>query len=109
MVAVTGAKNMNSVLAEKTAFGIVSQAFLAYNEQLPEEKKLEPSLGCKLVGSPKLDSLDVVNLLVMVEQQVEQDLGISVSLFEEQGIERFDSVAPLVKFLAQKISTKLNR
>lgn len=90
----------------ETAFRIVSQAIQAFNEQLPPDRKLVPNLQCEIVGSPRLDSLDVVNLLVMVEQQAEQDLGVNISLFDAQGIERFGTAAVLVEFLAAKISEK---
>jgi acyl carrier protein len=51
-----------------------------------------------------LDSADLVNLLVIIEQRVEQDLGTSISLFDDEGIERFVTVQSLVTFLAGKLA-----
>ncbi len=91
-------------------FRTVYQAIQAFNEQLPADRALVPSPRCELVGSPNLDSADVVNLLVMIEQGIEQDFGLAVSLFDgqtvEQGIERFVTVQALVEFLAGKIDSE---
>ena len=81
--------------------GVVRKAVASFNEQLPADRKLAASPECKLVGSPDLDSAEIVNLLVTVEQQVEQDLGISVTLFE--GIERFVNIESLIAFLGEKV------
>jgi hypothetical protein len=44
----------------------------------------------------------------MIEQQVEEELGVTVSLFEgrtvEQGVESFVTIEALVKFLAKRIA-----
>jgi acyl carrier protein len=84
----------------KTVFG----AIRSFNEELPAERRLAPSLEYQLVGSPNLDSADLVNLLVMIEQRVEQELGTSISLFDDEGIERFTTVQALVNFLAGKLA-----
>lgn len=92
---------------EETLFRIVYQALQSFNEQRAPHRKLAPSAKCELVGSPNLDSVDVVNLLVMIEQQVDRDLGLTISLFEgdtvEEGVESFATVEAVVAFLARKI------
>ena len=79
----------------------VRKAVQAFNEQLPSDRKLVPDLNCELVGSSNLDSAELVNLLVTIEQQVEQDLGVSVTLFDS--IDRFVNVGALVNFLSEKV------
>ncbi len=83
-------------------------AIRTFNAQLPDSRKLSPTLECQLVGSTELDSVELVQLLVLIEQQLEQDLNMSVSLFDsegsEQGIERFVSVKALVEVLAEKLA-----
>src|SRR5512147_3251011 len=86
--------------------GVVRKAVASFNEQLPAERKLVASPECKLVGSPELDSAEIVNLLVAIEQQVEQDLGISVTLFDS--IERFVNVEALITFLGEKVGSAGN-
>ena len=100
----------NTVKDTQQIYKTVSDAIQSFNEQLPADRKLVPTPDCKLVGSPNLDSADVVNLLVLVEQQVEQDLGASISLFEgqtvEQGVESLVTVDALVKVIAAKLNGK---
>lgn len=101
-------KTMNNTENEKV-YRVVRKAIESFNEQLPADRKLVPLPDCKLVGSPNLDSADIVNLLVLVEQGVEDELGVRVSLFDgqtvEQGIENFVTVEALVKFLAGSLAS----
>ena len=91
---------MNSPENEKI-LKVVGKAMQTFNEQLPANRKLMLSPECQLVGAPDLDSAEIVNLMVGIEQQVEQDLGISVTLFDS--IEQFVSVQTVVDFIAGKI------
>jgi acyl carrier protein len=61
---------------------------------------LVPDLKTQLVGSADLDSAEIVNLVVAIEQQVEQDLGVSITLFD--AVEQFVSVEALVNFITSK-------
>src|ERR1700686_2011155 len=95
-------------MENKTILSAVCGAIHSFNEQLPANRRLSATLKCQLVGSPNLDSVDLVNLLVMIEQRVEDDLGISVSLFDgttsEQGVEGFVTVEALVESLSTRIA-----
>ena len=96
---------MNNTKNEKVTRAVF-HAIQSYNGQLPADRKLVPALEPQLVGSPRLDSLDIVNLMVIIEQQIEQDLGVSISLFDGQtapGVEGFTTVEVLVDFLAGRI------
>jgi acyl carrier protein len=91
---------MNNPENEKV-LKIISQAIQSFNEQLPPGRKLISAPECQLVGSPNLDSAEIVNLMVMIEQQVERDLGITITLFD--AVEQFVSIQALTNFLAAKI------
>jgi hypothetical protein len=94
---------MNNTETEKE-FRVVAKAIQLFNEQLPAGRRLVPSLECELIGSPDLDSGEIVNLMVMIEQQVEQDMGVSVTLFDN--IDQFVTVEVLAKFLAGKTGNR---
>ena len=82
----------------------VYKAVQSFNEQLSADRKLGLNPQRALVGSPDLDSVEIVNLLVMIEQQVEQDLGIRVALFDV--IDRLVSIQDVADFLAGEIDCR---
>jgi hypothetical protein len=100
--------NLNTQRNERL-LAVVYSAMRSFNQQLPAQKRLPLSPDCEIVGSPNLDSADIVNLLVAIEQQVEQELAVSISLFGgetvEQGIESFKTVSAITEFLARKMPT----
>ena len=56
------------------------------NERYPEEKKLSKSVDTVLTGeSGKLDSLGLVSFVVSVEERIQNDLGVNISLADEIG------------------------
>ena len=91
---------MNTPKQEKILKAI-GGAFVSFNDQLSVDRRLNTSLDCKIVGSPNLDSAEIVNLLVTVEQQIEQEFGVAVTLFEN--IESFVNVQSLVTFLEERL------
>ena len=65
---------------ERIQKGILS-AIDELNEQLPRKQKIRKSVDSVLLGQKGgLDSLGLVNLIVSVEQKIEEDFGLSVSL-----------------------------
>ena len=56
------------------------------NERYPEEKRLSKSVDTVLTGElGKLDSLGLVSFVVSVEERIQNDLGINISLADEIG------------------------
>src|SRR5438552_3715372 len=92
---------MNNNTENEKVFGVVYTAIRFFNEQLSADRKLSPNPKCELVGSARLDSVEIVNLMVMIEQQVEQDLGIRITLFD--AIERLLNVQDVVDFVEAEI------
>jgi formylmethanofuran:tetrahydromethanopterin formyltransferase len=51
------------------------------NQQLPKRERLEKSVDTYLFGDPgNLSSLNLVNLIVATEQEIEDELGVTVTL-----------------------------
>ena len=76
------------------------------NERYPEEKRLSKSVDTVLTGqSGKLDSLGLVNFVVSVEERIQNDLGINISLADEIG--NVDGALRTPETLAEHIANEL--
>ena len=57
------------------------------NEQLPEGQSLEKSPNTVLLGeSGKLESIDLVNILVATEENIEEAFGVPISITDERAV-----------------------
>ena len=81
------------------------------NLQLPREQRLEKSLQTRLFGpdGSGLDSLGLVNLIVLVEQKVEEHAGKSISLVNDEVMSLSDSPFESVAKLSNFITLQLER
>jgi acyl carrier protein len=84
-----------------TVFGVLDEL----NEQLPADQRLAKADTTVLVGPDGvLDSLGLVNLIAMLEQRLERDFHVSVSLIEDdlmtESATHFGDVASLTRYLA---------
>lgn len=75
------------------------------NELLSADKKIEKSLDTGLYGDAGiLDSLQLVRLIVTIEQQLESELGLSLTLANEKAFSLksspFRTIGTLVDFIA---------
>ncbi len=71
------------------------------NEQLPEKNQLEKSVDTILFGkSGKLDSLGFVNLIVAVEEKIEEEFGVMLTLADERAMSQKRSPFKSIKTLA---------
>ncbi len=84
---------------------IIFDAVENLNQQLPREQHLEKSIDTVLLG--KLDSLGLINIIVMVEQKVEEDLGASITLIDERAMSQENSPFKDIKTLADYIAVLL--
>ena len=76
------------------------------NERYPDEKKLPKSVDTILTGeSGKLDSLGLVTFIVAVEERIQNDLGITISLADEIG--KVDGALRTAETLADYIANEL--
>ena len=83
------------------------------NEQLPEDQNLEKSLETVLLGSSgKLESVNLVNLLVAIEENIEETFGIPISITDERAVSEknspFRTVETLCNFMLNLLDEKQN-
>ena len=92
-------------IQEKIA-GAIFAAIDEINEHFPEEQHLTKTMDTVLFGkSGKLDSLGLVNLIVATEEQLEDQLGVSLTLASEKAMSQknspFRTVGTLTEYIAQ--------
>ncbi len=78
------------------------------NEQLPEGQALEKSPDTVLLGeSGKLESIDLVNILVATEENVEEAFGVPISITDERAVSEEKSPFTTIEALCNFISNLL--
>ena len=90
----------------------VFQAIDELNDILPPERQLHKSLDTVLYGSSgRLDSLELVNLIVAAEQNIEDEFGVPITLADERAMSQrnspFRSVATLVTYISSLLGEQL--
>ena len=83
------------------------------NEQLPDEEQLEKSSNTKIFGrGSKLDSLGLVNLIVAVEQNIEDEFDVTITLADERAISQknspFRTIGSLLDYIEILLGEKIN-
>ena len=83
------------------------------NEQLPDEEQLEKSLDTKLFGrGSKLDSLGLINLVVAVEQNIEDEFDVEITLADVRAMSQenspFRTVGSLTDYIEMLLEEKLD-
>ena len=83
------------------------------NAQLPNEGHIEKSNNTALFGSgSKLDSLDLINLVVAVEQNIEDEFDITITLADERAMSQetspFKTVGTLTDYIEMLLKEKLD-
>lgn len=74
------------------------------NHQLAENHRIEKSTATALLGkSAVLDSLGLVNLIVTVEEEIEEQFGVNITLADERAISQerspFRTIGTLVEYI----------
>ena len=74
------------------------------NQQLAENLRIEKSTATALLGkSAVLDSLGLVNLIVAVEEEIEEQFGVNITLADERAISQkkspFKTIGTLVEYI----------
>ena len=86
---------------------VIRQCLDELNQQLPDELQVSGSPETVLVGDGgTLDSLSLINLLVMLEDAAESKLGVSLSLVDEEIMTRDDGPYRTVASLAEWIASE---
>jgi D-alanine--poly(phosphoribitol) ligase subunit 2 len=90
---------------------ILFTAIEEINEQLPAGQKIQAEKGTQLFGHRGvLDSLTLVNLIVIAEQKVQESLNVVITLADERAMSQknspFKSVESLANYIAMLVKEK---
>ena len=88
---------------------IIRDALDEVNEQRGEDRKLEYSLGMRIMGrDSELGSLDFVTLVMVVEELVSERLGKDISIVSDQAFSQerspFATAESLADFISELVS-----
>ena len=90
----------------KTIENLIITAVKEINEQLPQEQQLGQSTKTVLFGKDgKLDSLGLVTLLVIIEQNIEDELDVSITIADERAMSQKRSPFRTIGTLANYIDS----
>src|SRR3972149_2474124 len=82
----------------------IEKALEELNQQLPPEAQLEVSPDAILLGPDgRLDSLSLVNLILLIEERIASELGAVIMLTDENPLSRPEAVFRDVQTLARHI------
>ena len=88
---------------------LIIESVKEINEQLPQEQQLGLSSKTPLIGSNgKLDSLGLINLLLVIEQKIEDEFDVSITISEEKAMSQKRSPFRTIGTLADYINMLLN-
>lgn len=96
----------NQTVTRQQVIDAVFAAVDAVNAQRRDKPPLAKDLGTVLYGSGSdVDSLGLIELVVAVEEQVEEQLGLSVTLVDERALSQevspFSTMGTLVDYVVQ--------
>ncbi len=94
---------------EKIVFSTID----ALNQELNKEDRLKKSLETRLFGgNSNLDSLDLINLVVAVEQNIEDEFDVTITLADERAMSQetspFKTVGTLTDYIEMILEEKLD-
>ena len=98
---------------DKNAVQVIFKAVEEVNGQLPKNKQLEQSTKTVLFGRDgKLDSLGLVTLLVIIEQNIEDEFNVNITIADERAMSQkhspFRTVGSLADYIEMLLEEKLN-
>lgn len=89
---------------------VIFQAIDELNNQLSKEEKLEKSVDGVFFGSGgNLDSLRLVSLVTTLEQKIEEQFGITISMFDHLAFSENDNPFMTVNTLSDYIASILEK
>ena len=92
----------------KTIENLIITSVKEINEQLPQEQQLGQSTKTVLFGKDgRLDSLSLVNLLVIIEQNIKDEFDVSITIADEKAMSQKRSPFRTIGTLADYIDMLL--
>ena len=93
----------------KTIENIIINAVQEINERLPKEQQISNTSKTVLFGKDgQLDSLGLVNILIIIEQNIEDEFDKSITLADERALSQKYSPFSTVGTLLDYINMLLN-
>ncbi len=87
---------------------VVYGAIDELNEQLLEEQRIEKSMDTVLLGrQSNLDSMALVNLIIIVEEKIVNQFGVNFTLVDERAMSEEESPFKTTRTLVDYISKML--
>ena len=101
------------MLIDKKIKQAIFNSIKEINQQLEKEDELENSVDTILFGEGgKLDSLGLINLVVAVEQNIEDEFDVTITLADERAMSQenspFMNVGSLVEYIGILLNEKLD-
>ena len=96
-------------VTEEAVLKVLCSVIGEINEELPYDKQLGTDPSSMIYGDAgTLDSLDLVRLVVLLEQQISEEFGMALTIADERAMSeansRFHSVGTLVAHVMKLIS-----
>ena len=97
----------------KKIIEVIYKSINEMNSQLDDKIKLVESTETALFGpDSKLDSLGLINLVVAVEQNIEDEFDVTITLADERAMSQqtspFRTVGTLTDYIEMLLGEKLN-
>ena len=98
---------------KSNAFEVIKKSIDQLNSQIDNNFRLDQSADTVLFGkNGKLDSLGLINLIVAVEQNIEDEFDISLTLADERAMSQrhspFRTVGSLVDYISMLFEEESN-
>ena len=98
-----------SEVNEAAILVVLSSVIAEINDELPHDKQLGTDPSSVIFGeNGALDSLDLIRLVVLLEQQLSEEMGLVLSIADERAMSeensRFRSVGSLVTHVMDLIA-----
>lgn len=98
---------------EEKIFQLIFNSIDELNEQLLNDIQLQKSKETILFGeNGQLDSLALVNLIVIIEQNIEDELNVSITIADEKAMSQkhspFKTVETLMNYIQTLLKDELN-
>ena len=100
-------------MSNKKIENLIFNAVEEINSQLPDEKQLIKSTKTTLFGREgNLDSLELVNLVVTIEQNIEDIFDLSITIADERAMSQqyspFRTIGSLADYIEMLLKEKSN-
>ena len=97
----------------KTIENLIITSVKEINEQLPQAEQLGQSTKTVLFGKDgKLDSLGIVTLVVIIEQNIEDEFDVSITIADERAMSQkyspFRTIGSLADYIEMLLKEKSN-